>query len=446
MFKNLTNKLINTLKNIKNRGRLTKKNIQKTLRDIRISLLEADVSLNVIKKIIKDVEKKSLGIKINQSFTPGQELINILKNELIKIMGNKNKKLRILKKNITSIMLIGSHGSGKTTSLGKLAYFLKKKNKKILLASTDIYRPAANKQLKTLSLQANVDIFEYNKNITPLNIAINALSYAKKKFYDILLLDTAGRTHTDIYMMKEVKEIHNIISPKETLFVIDAMTGQDAFNISKKFNDVLPITGIILTKLDGDSRGGVALSVKYITGKPIKFIGIGEKIHDLEEFHPDRIVSRILGMGDMLSIIEEIKEKVDIIKKNKKGNKKNNFDLNDFLVQIKNVQKTNKIKNLFNKLPQNMQTNKSNSFDNSVLKKAEAIINSMTKEEKINTKIIKRSRKKRIADGSGTKIQEVNRVIKQYDIIKKMLKKINKNGINSFISKIKNFTPNNFFK
>ncbi|CAL4043464.1 signal recognition particle protein [Buchnera aphidicola] len=451
MFDNLTKRITETLNKITNIGRLTENNIQDTLREVRIALLEADVGLPVIKRFILHVKKKSLGNKINNTLTPGQTFIKIVKKELITLMGEKNNTLNFTVAPPAVLLMVGIQGSGKTTSLIKLAKLLKEKNqKKILTVSTDIYRPAAIRQLEILSSEVNIDFFPSNNTQNPIDISSKALEYAKIKLYDILLVDTAGRLHIEKKMMNEIKAIYDNIQPIETLFVIDSMMGQDSINILPAFNNIIPISGIILTKIDSDTRGGVALSIRYMTGKPIKFIGTGEKLNDIEPFYPDRIASRILGMGDMLSLIENIEEHIEKKESQKLKNKlknKSKFDLSDFLIQIKQMRTMGGVSNLIEKLPHNqVQLNYLKSYINdTILIKFEAMINSMTKQEREKPEIIKGSRKRRIALGSRVHIQDINKLLKQFNDLKKIMKNIRTWNVKTIIKKIKNITPKNMF-
>ncbi|QIQ41977.1 MAG: signal recognition particle protein [Buchnera aphidicola (Microlophium carnosum)] len=445
MFKNLTQRLSNSLKKIINKGRLTEENIKDTIREVRKALLEADVTLSVIKKFIENVKTKSIGHKINHSLTPGQEFIKIVKHELILTMGKKNNALNLSVEPPAVILIVGLQGSGKTTSLAKLGKWIKDKyKKKILIASTDIYRAAAIKQLQILSQQIKVDFFSSSENQTPIEITTQAIKYAQLKLYDILLIDTAGRLHIDKKMMDEIQQIQNVSKPIETLLVVDSMMGQDAINMAKIFNNDLLISGIILTKTDGDSRSGIALSMRYITGKTIKFIGTGEKITSLEAFYPERIVDRILGMNDITSLIEDIEEKVDqsqIQKLTKKLKKGHDFNLNDFLTQIKQMKKIGGLNYFREKFSINHQLSNNMSLlntDENTLKKAEAMICSMTHNERIKPIIIKGSRKRRIALGSGTQIQDVNKLLKNFDDIRRIMKKIKTDGITKVMRGIKN--------
>ncbi|MCO6524191.1 MAG: signal recognition particle protein [Candidatus Schmidhempelia sp.] len=435
MFENLTERLSKTLRNISGRGRLTEDNIKDALREVRMALLEADVALPVVRDFINQVKQKAVGQDVNKSLTPGQEFIKIVQNELTLAMGEVNSELNLATQPPAVLLMAGLQGAGKTTSVAKLATFLKnKQKKKVLMVSADVYRPAAIKQLETLGQSIQVDVFPSESQQKPINIAQDALKHAKLHFYDVLIVDTAGRLHIDSDMMKEIKQLHEVINPIETLFVVDAMTGQDAANTAKAFNEALPLTGVILTKVDGDARGGAALSIRHITGKPIKFLGMGEKTDALEPFHPDRIASRILGMGDVISLIEELQSKVDhekaekIASKLKKGDK---FDLNDFLDQLKQMRDMGGMTAMLAKLPGvgQLPEQVKSQMDDKITIKMEAMINSMTLKERTNPEIIKGSRKRRIAAGSGTQVQDVNRLLKQFDDMQRMMKKMKGGGM-----------------
>lgn len=441
MFDNLTNRLSKILENIRGQGRFTEKNIKSVVREVRISLLEADVSLVVVNNFINQIRTRIVGNEINKSLTPSQEFIKIVKTELILLMGKNNEYLNTSAQPPIIILITGLQGSGKTTTAAKLAKILKEKDKKkVILTSTDIYRPAAIQQLKNLSKQINVDYYVSNKK-TPVKIVEDTIKSLKNKFYDVILIDTAGRLHVDEYMMQEIKKIHLKANPIETIFVVDSMLGQEAANIAKNFNEAVNITGIILTKVDGDARGGSALSISYITKKPIKFICTGEKIDDIEKFYPERIASRILGMGDVFSLIEDVKNKLNVKNKNilSKQIKYKNFNLNDFLDQIKNMQNMGGISNFLSKFPILKKNNNKKYCQNNekFLLKMEAIINSMTKKERLNPEIIKGSQKKRIASGSGSQIQDINKLLKQFNDMKYIMKKIKKGGITKTINSIK---------
>ncbi|XZQ56953.1 MAG: signal recognition particle protein [Arsenophonus sp.] len=445
MFDNLTDRLSSILRNISGRGRLTKDNIKEALREVRMALLEADVALPVVREFIQSIKEDAIDKNINKSLTPSQEFIKIVKNQLTKSLGGNNIGLNLAIQPPAVILIAGLQGVGKTTTVAKLGKFLKEKyRKKVLVASVDIYRPAAIKQLEILTQTAGIDFFLSSSNEKPIDIATNALEYAKLKFYDVLIIDTSGRLHINETMMTEIQVIHSVINPIETLFIIDAMTGQDAVNSAKSFNEILPLTGFILTKIDGDARGGAALSIRYITGKPIKFLGIGEKINSLELFYPERISSRILGMGDVLSLIEEIESKVDRDKAEKLSNKlkkNNNFDLNDFLEHIKQMRNIGDMSSMLNKIPgiSGIHDKIKLQINDNALIKMQAIISSMTMKERQKPEIIKGSRKKRIAIGSGTQIQDINMLLKQFDNIKRIMSKMKKNELIKIIRGIKNF-------
>lgn len=450
MFDNLTDRLSRTLRNISGRGRLTDDNIKETLREVRMALLEADVALPVVREFIQSVKESAVGQDVNKSLTPGQEFVKIVQNELIKAMGEENSALNLAVQPPAVILMAGLQGAGKTTTVAKLGKLLKEKQKKkVLVVSADIYRPAAIKQLETLTQTVGIDFFPSTASEKPVEIATNALQHAKLKFYDVLIIDTAGRLHVDEAMMEEIQAIHRTINPIETLFIVDAMTGQDAANTAKSFNETLPLTGIILTKIDGDARGGAALSIRHITGKPIKFLGIGEKIDGLEPFYPDRIASRILGMGDILSLIEEIESKVDREKAEKlahKLKKGNSFDLNDFLEQLKQMRNMGGMASMLSKMPGISQVPDAvkSQMDDKMLVRMEAIISSMTTKERQKPEIIKGSRKRRIAAGSGTQVQDVNRLLKQFDDMQRMMKKMKKGGLAKMMRGMKGMMPPGF--
>ncbi|OAT24551.1 signal recognition particle protein [Proteus myxofaciens] len=450
MFENLSDRLSRTLRNISGRGRLTEDNIKETLREVRMALLEADVALPVVRDFIARVKESAVGHEVNKSLTPGQEFVKIVQNELVSAMGEVNTDLDLSAQPPAVVLMAGLQGAGKTTSVAKLGKFLKeKKKKKVLVVSADVYRPAAIKQLETLAETVGIDFFPSTTQENPVTIANNALKHAQLQFYDVLLVDTAGRLHVDESMMEEIQQLHKVINPVETLFVVDAMTGQDAANTAKAFNEALPLTGVVLTKVDGDARGGAALSIRHITGKPIKFLGVGEKTEALEPFHPDRIASRILGMGDVLSLIEDIESKVDreqaekLATKLKKGS---GFDLNDFLDQLKQMRNMGGMASMLSKMPGMSQVPDAvkSQMDDSVLVKMEAMINSMTKKERIKPEIIKGSRKRRIAQGSGTQVQDVNRLLKQFDDMQRMMKKMKKGGMAKMMRGMKGMMPPGF--
>jgi signal recognition particle subunit SRP54 len=432
MFGQLTEQIQSAWKHLRGRSRLTDQNIQNALKDVRHALIEADVALPVVKTLISQIKSKVLGHNVQKNLNPEQMLIKLVNDELIEILGKEAVELQINTKPPAVILLAGLQGSGKTTSAAKLARFINQQNKKVLLTSVDIYRPAAIEQLKQLAEQLNIPFYQSNEK-KPLAMAKDAAQYAKKQFMDVLIIDTAGRLHIDEEMMKEIKELQSQLSPTETLFVVDSMTGQDAAHTAKTFHETLDLTGVILTKTDGDARGGAALSVRQITGKPIKFMGTGEKIHAFEVFHPERIASRILGMGDLLGLIEQVEKQTDktsndkLVKKISKGQ---GFDLEDFKEQLLQMNQLGGLAAMAGKLPgMNLNTNQiMNQVNDKKLSQTIAIINSMTISERHAPKIINGSRKKRIAQGSGTQIQDINRLLKQHEQMQKMLKKISKPG------------------
>lgn len=448
MFENLSDRLTKTLKNISGRGRLTEDNIKDTLREVRMALLEADVALPVIREFIAKVKESAVGQDVSKSLTPGQVFVKIVQKELEAAMGEVNEALDLKAAPPAVVLMAGLQGAGKTTSVAKLAKFLtEREKKKVLVVSADVYRPAAIKQLETLANEINVGFFPSDIKQKPIDIANAAIDHAKKNFFDVLIVDTAGRLHIDGDMMAEIQALHSAINPIETLFTVDAMTGQDAANTAKAFNDALPLTGVILTKTDGDARGGAALSIRHITGKPIKFMGVGEKIEALEPFHPDRIASRILGMGDVLSLIEEVEQKVDrkqaekLAKKVKTGK---GFDLEDFRDQLVQMKSMGGMMGLMDKLPGmgNISEQMKGQMDDKVTIRMEAMINSMTPAERQRPEIIKGSRKRRIAAGSGTQIQDVNKLLKQFTQMQKMMKKMSgKGGMKKMMRSMKGMMP-----
>ncbi len=434
MFENLSDRLTRTLKNISGRGRLTEDNIKETLREVRMALLEADVALPVVRDFVNQVKERSVGLEVSKSLTPGQEFLKIVRKALEEAMGEANEELTLNTQPPAVVLMAGLQGAGKTTSVGKLAKFLKeRKKKKVMVVSADVYRPAAIKQLETLANDVQVTFHPSDISQKPIDIVNSAIAAAKLGFYDILLVDTAGRLHVDGEMMEEIKALHAAVKPIETLFVVDAMTGQDAANTAKAFNDALPLTGVILTKADGDARGGAALSIRHITGKPIKFIGMGEKTDALEPFHPDRIASRILGMGDVLSLIEQIEQKVDkeqAAKVAAKVMKGQGFSLEDFRDQLVQMRNMGGMMSMLDKLPgmKNLPQGAMDQMGDKQFKKMEAIINSMTPKERKFPDLIKGSRKKRIAAGSGTQVQDVNQLLKQFTQMQKMMKQMTGKG------------------
>lgn len=434
MFENLTERLVSTFRNLSGRGHLTEDNIQEALRHIRLSLLEADVALPIVKEFIDVVREQAIGQKVVDSLQPDQMLVKIVHKELIRILGDTRAALDFKTQPPAIFLIAGLQGAGKTTTTAKLAAHLKEVEKKnVMMASLDVYRPAAIDQLKTLAEQVGVACYPTSADLSPVDIAKQAVEAAKKQYMDVLLLDTAGRLHIDADMMDEIRQIHGATAPIETLFVVDSMTGQDAVNTANAFHEALPLTGIILTKTDGDARGGAALSLKYITGQPIKYMGTGEKIDAFEAFYPDRMASRILGMGDVLTLIEEAARKTDkkasekLVKKLKKGK---SFDLEDFKSQLLQMNKIGGMMGMVSKLPGfgQIPEKAKAQVNDKVTEKMLAILNSMTAKERRLPKIIMGSRKKRIALGSGTQIQDVNRLLKQFEQMQKMLKKITKPG------------------
>jgi len=446
MFENLTGRLAGIIKTLRGEARLTEDNIQQALREVRLALLEADVALPVVKDFIARVKEKAVGHEVMTSLTPGQALIGIVHQELIAIMGGEKSELNLATTPPAVILMAGLQGAGKTTSSGKLAkWLMEQRKKKVLLVSCDIYRPAAIQQLELLANQTGADFFPVKAGQKPGEIGANALDYARKHHHEVMIVDTAGRLGIDEAMMQEIKELEATLKPIETLFVVDAMQGQDAVNTAKAFGDALPLTGIILTKLDGDARGGAALSVKHITGKPIKFAGIAEKLNGLELFHPDRMASRILGMGDVLGLIEEAQRSADqqeaekLMKKMKSGK---DFDLNDFKAQFQQMRKMGGMSSLMDKLPaQFSQAAQNIKVDDKLINRTEGIIDSMTKQERVKPEILKASRKRRIAAGAGVSVQEVNRLLAQFEQARKMMKMMNKGGIAKMMRGLKGMLP-----
>jgi signal recognition particle subunit SRP54 len=434
MFENLTERLSQSLRTITGKAKLTEDNIKDTLREVRMALLEADVALPVVKDFVEAVKQRAVGQEVSQSLSPGQMFVKIVSDELERVMGQTNEELNLSTQPPAVILMAGLQGAGKTTSVAKLARFLKERHKKsVMVVSADVYRPAAIKQLETLAEEVEAIFYPSNIDQKPVDIVNGAIKEAKLKFADVLIVDTAGRLAIDEAMMGEIKDLHAAVNPIETLFVVDAMTGQDAANTAKVFNEALPLTGVILTKADADSRGGAALSVRHITGKPIKFMGVGEKTTALDPFHPDRIASRILGMGDMLSLIEEAEQKLDkkkaekLAKKIKKGKK---FDLEDLRDQLQQMKSMGGIGEMLEKIPgmANMAQAAQQQMDNKQFVRMEAIIDSMTPKERRSPDILNGSRKRRITQGSGTQLQDLNRLIKQHKQMAKMMKKMGKKG------------------
>ncbi|MEI6542251.1 MAG: signal recognition particle protein [Methylococcales bacterium] len=444
MFDNLTDRLSSTLKKLKGQGRLTEDNIKDALREVRMALLEADVSLSVVTDFIERVKEGALGQEVQTSLTPGQAMIKLVQSELVKVMGAANEGLNLNAVPPAVILMAGLQGAGKTTTVAKLGRWLKEnQKKKVGVVSADVYRPAAIKQLQMLANELDLDFFESDLSQNPVDIARNAIDAAKKKFLDVIIIDTAGRLHIDDEMMGEIKALHAAINPVETLFVVDSMTGQDAAITAKAFNDALPLTGVILTKADGDARGGAALSIRHITGKPIKFIGVGEKTNALEPFYPDRVASRILGMGDMLGLIEEIEQKVDKEKAEKlarKIQKGKGFDLEDFREQLQQMQSMGGVSSMLDKLPgmNSVPQEMKDKVNDKELGRQIAVINSMTFQERRYPDLIKGNRKKRIAAGCGQQLQDVNRILKQFLMMQKMMKKFKSGNMTNMIRGIKN--------
>lgn len=435
MFENLSERLSKSLKKISGKSRLNHDNIQGTLREVRKALLEADVALPVVKEFTNTVRKRALGVEVSRALNPGQQFLKIVENQLVEIMGEANQTLDLAQAPPAVVLMAGLQGAGKTTSVAKLARFLKEKEKKkVAVVSADVYRPAAIKQLETLATEVEAEFIPSTPEQKPLDIAKDAVKQAKKALADVLIVDTAGRLHIDDALMDEIKGLHAEVEPVETLFVIDAMIGQDAVNTAKAFNDALPLTGVILTKTDGDARGGAALSVRHVTGKPIKFMGAGEKTDALEPFHPDRIASRILGMGDVMTLIEEAEQKIDkakaekLVKKVQKGQKFDLEDLRDQLLQMKNMggmtSMLEKLPGMGNVAQMAEQANMTQQFG-----RMEAIICSMTPAERRNPDLLNGSRKRRITQGSGTEIQDLNRLLKQHKQMAKMMKKMKGGGM-----------------
>ncbi len=447
MFDHLNERLSQTVKKIRGQARLTEDNIKDTLREVRMALLEADVALPVVKSFIEKIRERAIGKEVIGSLKPGQALIKVVDEELVEIMGKSNEALDLKSQPPAVILMAGLQGAGKTTTAGKLAKLLKEReNKSVMLVSCDIYRPAAIKQLETVASQVGAEFILSETTQSPVKIAKNALKQAKKSFADVLIVDTAGRLHIDTEMMDEIKSIHKALDPVETLFVVDSMTGQDAANTAKAFDEALPLTGVILTKADGDARGGAALSVRQITGKPIKFIGMGEKLDALEPFHPDRMASRILGMGDVLGLVEEVTRKVDHNKAQrlaKKLNKGKAFDLEDLRDQMLQMEKMGGMAGFMDKLPgaSGLPAGLKDQANDKQIGRMVAIINSMTPKERRFPAVIKGSHKKRIAKGSGVQIQDVNRLLKQHKQMKKMMKKFKGGGMRKMMRSLKGQMP-----
>ena len=447
MFENLTDRLARTVRDLRGLGRLTEDNIKDALREVRMALLEADVSLPVVRQFVGQVKEKAVGQDVMKSLTPGQAFIKVVNDQLVELMGEANEELALNAVPPAVVMMAGLQGSGKTTTVAKLSRWLKEKKKKsVLVVSCDIYRPAAIDQLETLAKDVDVNFFPSTIEQDPVDIANAALDHARKQFIDVVIVDTAGRLHIDEEMMGEIKRLHAAINPIETLFVVDSMTGQDAANTAKAFNDALPLTGVVLTKTDGDARGGAALSIRQITGKPIKFLGVGEKTEALEAFHPDRLASRILGMGDVLSLVEQAQDNIDqeeaakLAQKFKKGK---GFDLEDFRSQLQQMGKMGGVASMMDKLPGMGEIPQAakDQVNDKEFSRMEAIISSMTMQERTRPEIIKGSRKRRIAAGSGVEVQDVNRMLKQFTQMQKMMKKMKKGGMAKMMRGLKGRMP-----
>ena len=448
MFENLTDRLSQTLRHVTGKAKLTEDNIKDTLREVRMALLEADVALPVVKDFVNKVKERAVGTEVSKSLTPGQAFVKIVRAELEELMGAANEDLALSVAPPAVILMAGLQGAGKTTTAGKLARWLRtEQKKKVLLASCDVYRPAAIEQLKVLAGQVEADFHPVADGEKPVDIAKRALEYARTHYHDVLIVDTAGRLAIDEAMMQEIRELHAAVHPVETLFVVDAMQGQDAVNVAKAFGEALPLTGVILTKLDGDSRGGAALSVRHVTGKPIKFAGTGEKVTGLEAFHPDRMASRILGMGDVLSLIEDVTKSVDRVEAEKLARKVKSgkgFDLEDFKQQVAQMRKMGGVSALMDKLPAQLAqvaAQGAPQMEDKTIRRIEGIINSMTRLERAKPELIKASRKRRIAAGAGVTVQEVNRLLNQFEQTQKMMKMVAKGGMAKMMRSMKGMFP-----
>lgn len=428
-FEGLADRLQNTIQRIRGKGKVNEDDVNEMMREVRLALLEADVNFKVVKDFVKRVKERAVGQEVMKSLTPGQQVIKVVQEELTELMGGSQSKIAVSNRPPTVVMMVGLQGAGKTTTTGKLSNLLRKKyNRKPLLVAADIYRPAAIKQLETLGKQLNLPVFSLGDQVSPVEIAKQAIEKAKEEHHDYVLIDTAGRLHIDETLMDELKQIKELAKPDEIFLVVDAMTGQDAVNVAESFNEQLGLTGTILTKLDGDTRGGAALSIKAVTNIPIKFVGMGEKLDQLEDFHPERMASRILGMGDVLTLIEKAQANVDQEKAKELEEKMRtmSFTFDDFLEQLSQVRKMGPLDDLIGMLPgaNKIKGLKDLKVDEKQIKHVEAIIQSMTKKEKVNPEIINASRKKRIAKGSGRTVQEVNRLLKQFEDMKKMFKQM----------------------
>lgn len=447
MFENLTGRLGETLRQLRGQSRLTDDNIKNALRDVRMALLEADVALPVVKAFIDRIKEQAVGQDVLKSLSPGQALIKVVHDELVHVMGDVNEDLKLGVQPPAVVLMAGLQGSGKTTTVGKLARFLRERRKKnVLVVSCDIYRPAAIAQLEMLAKEVGAEFFPSNADQDPVRIAQSAVEHGRLRLCDVVIIDTAGRLHVDAQLMDEIKSVHAAVKPHETLFVVDAMTGQDAANTAQAFNTVLPLTGVILTKADGDARGGAALSIRHLTGKPIKFLGMGEKSTALEPFHPDRMASRILGMGDILSLVEQAERTIDnseVEKLTSKLKKGKDFNLEDFRAQLQQMQKMGGIGELLDKLPgvDQITDQMKSQVNDKQMRRLEAIICSMTPQERCFPSIINGSRRKRIAAGSGTQVQDVNRLLKQFTQMQQMMKKMSKGGLGKMLRGLKGRLP-----
>ena len=447
MFDNLSQRLQVTLKRLRGEGRLTEENTAAALREVRMALLEADVALPVVKEFIEHVRTRALGQEVLASLTPGQALVKIVYDELVALMGQANEGLNLAARPPAVVLVAGLQGAGKTTTVAKLARFIKERHgKSVLLASADVYRPAAIEQLHKLADQVGAEFFPSSPDQNPVDIARDAVDEARKRQLDVVIVDSAGRLHIDEEMMREIQAVHAAIDPIETLFVVDSMTGQDAVNTAKAFNEALPLTGVILTKADGDARGGAALSVRRIAGRPIKFLGVGERIDALEAFHPERVASRILGMGDVLSLVEEAGRAADEGKARElaaKLRKGKGFDLDDFRDQMQQMERMGGVASLIEKMPGmgDIPEHARTQVNDRQVKRLIAIVNSMTRQERRNPDIIRGARKRRIATGSGTQVQDVNRLLKQFDEMQRMMKRMGKGGLQRMLSELKGRVP-----
>ena len=443
-FEGLSSRLQEFTRKLKGKARITESDLKEMLREVKLALLEADVNYKIVKQFTATIQEKALGQDVLKSLTPGQQVIKIVKDELVELLGGEEARVNFSSNPPTIVMLVGLQGSGKTTTAGKLANLFRKQGKKPLLVACDVYRPAAIKQLQVVGKQLNIPVFANETSKDVVRIAKQAMNEAISKLNDVIILDTAGRLHIDEELMNELKNIKSNIKPHEILLVVDAMTGQDAVNVSQKFDEALGIDGVVLTKLDGDTRGGAALSVKKVTGKPIKFVATGEKLSDIEIFHPERMASRILGMGDILSVIEKAEESFDLeqAEKLEKKMRKDELDLDDYLMQIRQMKKMGSFSSILKMIP-GLNKFKDIEVDDKEFEKIEAIICSMTKQEKRNTRLLNASRRQRIAKGSGTTVQDINKFIKSFEMTQKMMKKMkqNKGGMKNLM---KNFDANNF--